>query len=66
MRFVLVSVLHTTALCSGCPQPKPDPRHPDHKVDKDLIPRRVIFGNPKKSGLRLSPDGTRLSYLAPV
>ncbi len=31
-----------------------------------LIPRKVIFGNPDKAAPRLSPDGTRLSYLAPV
>jgi dipeptidyl aminopeptidase/acylaminoacyl peptidase len=32
----------------------------------DLIPRQVLFGNPDKAAARLSPDGTRLSYLAPV
>lgn len=31
-----------------------------------LIPRKVIFGNPDKAAPRLSPDGTRLSYLAPL
>jgi dipeptidyl aminopeptidase/acylaminoacyl peptidase len=31
-----------------------------------LIPRRSFFGNPEKSNPRISPDGTRLSYLAPV
>jgi dipeptidyl aminopeptidase/acylaminoacyl peptidase len=31
-----------------------------------LIPRRVLFGNPEKTNPRISPDGTRLSYLAPV
>jgi dipeptidyl aminopeptidase/acylaminoacyl peptidase len=31
-----------------------------------LIPRRTLFGNPEKSNPRISPDGTRLSYLAPV
>jgi len=31
-----------------------------------LIPREVLFGNPDKAAARLSPDGTRLAYLAPV
>ncbi len=30
-----------------------------------LIPRRVLFGNPDKASARLSPDGTKLAYLAP-
>src|SRR5687767_8802870 len=31
-----------------------------------LIPRRVLFGNPERSDLKVSPDGKYLSYLAPV
>src|ERR671933_2832061 len=31
-----------------------------------LIPREVLFGNPEKAQPRLSPDGKRLAYLAPV
>ena len=31
-----------------------------------LIPRKVLFGNPDKASARISPDGSRLSYLAPV
>ena len=30
-----------------------------------LIPREVLFGNPKYAQPRLSPDGERLAYLAP-
>ena len=30
-----------------------------------LIPREILFGNPVKAAPRLSPDGKRLSYLAP-
>src|SRR6516162_7340987 len=30
-----------------------------------LIPRQVLFGNPVKAAPRISPDGKRLSYLAP-
>jgi len=30
-----------------------------------LIPRKVLFGNPVKMSPQISPDGKRLSYLAP-
>ena len=30
-----------------------------------LIPREVLFGNPEIIGVSLSPDGRRISYLAP-
>jgi dipeptidyl aminopeptidase/acylaminoacyl peptidase len=30
-----------------------------------LIPRRILFGNPDKISVQLSPDGTHLAYLAP-
>jgi len=31
-----------------------------------LIPRSVLFGNPDKAGLQISPDGKHISYLAAV
>ncbi|MEE2906893.1 MAG: S9 family peptidase [Planctomycetota bacterium] len=30
-----------------------------------LIPREVLFGNPERVSVKLSPDGTKLAYLAP-
>jgi len=33
--------------------------------DVELIPRRVLFGNPEDARPRLSPDGTRLAWIAP-
>lgn len=30
-----------------------------------LIPREVLFGNPEYARLRISPDGTRVAFLAP-
>jgi len=32
----------------------------------ELIPRKVLIGNPVKTSPRISPDGTRMAYLAPV
>ncbi|HSX14144.1 MAG TPA: S9 family peptidase [Chlamydiales bacterium] len=34
-------------------------------IHADLIPRKIIFGNPDKTMVRLSPDGKMISYLAP-
>jgi dipeptidyl aminopeptidase/acylaminoacyl peptidase len=31
----------------------------------DLIPRAVLFGNPERAGVQLSPDGKYISWLAP-
>ena len=31
----------------------------------ELIPRRLIFGNPERVSLRISPDGEHLAWLAP-
>lgn len=31
-----------------------------------LIPRNILFGNPVKSSPQISPDGTKMAYLAPV
>jgi len=42
-------------LVSSCAKPEPQ-----------LIPREILFGNPVKSSPKISPDGTRMAYLAPV
>ena len=34
--------------------------------EPQLIPREVIFGNPDKTSPQISPEGTRMAYLAPV
>lgn len=34
--------------------------------EAELIPRDVLFGNPLKASPKISPDGTRLAYIAPV
>lgn len=36
------------------------------EVPVPLIPRRAFFGNPEKARARLSPDGKRLAFIAPV
>ncbi|HEX7375972.1 MAG TPA: alpha/beta fold hydrolase [Pirellulales bacterium] len=46
-------------------------RHTPKTQSKDqdktpLIARQVLFGNPDRAGAKISPDGRRLAYLAPV
>jgi dipeptidyl aminopeptidase/acylaminoacyl peptidase len=35
-------------------------------AEPPLIPREVLFGNPERTLARLSPDGTKISWLAPT
>src|SRR4051794_6884199 len=35
-------------------------------MEPPLIPREVLFGNPERTAPQLSPDGTRISWLAPA
>src|SRR5262249_46159551 len=39
---------------------------PPPRADATLAPRRVLFGNPDRRLPKVSPDGKRLAYLAPV
>ncbi len=47
------------------PQPPPDLTASNEK-EVTLIPRKILFGNPQKARARISPDGKKLAYLAPV
>jgi len=49
-----------TLLVSG---PAPAAAGPD---SVPLIPRATLFGNPDRAGVQISPDGTQVSWLAPV
>ena len=35
-------------------------------ADVELIPREILFGNPERSNVQISPDGRYLSWVAPV
>jgi dipeptidyl aminopeptidase/acylaminoacyl peptidase len=45
------------------PAPPPPPAAVGHPK-QDLIPRKVLFGNPERTAVRISPDGKQLSWLA--
>ena len=77
MKTLLISVLIIAALlASGCisdesapaeePTENTSQQNTSQPATTPLIPREVFFGNPDKITVRLSPDGTRISYLAPV
>src|SRR5689334_2279185 len=34
-------------------------------VAEELIPRKVLFGNPDRAAVEISPDGKYVSFLAP-
>jgi Tol biopolymer transport system component len=36
------------------------------KYDRTLISRDLLFGNPDRETIRISPDGSKISFLAPV
>ncbi|MFM1944561.1 MAG: hypothetical protein RI897_3543 [Verrucomicrobiota bacterium] len=58
MRIVLPMILATSVFVGGCATSRsvaPDP----------LISRQLLFGNPDKSSLTVSPDGKQVAYLAP-
>jgi len=35
------------------------------ELERRLIPRKLLFGNPQKASPQISPDGKKLAYLAP-
>ena len=45
---------------------KPTAEKNDDTVDTPLVPRKVLFGNPDRAAAKISPDGRRLAFLAPV
>ena len=42
-------------------------RHParEARADSSLLPRQLIFGNPDRTGPRISHDGKRIGWIAP-
>ncbi|HET6881828.1 MAG TPA: S9 family peptidase [Pirellulales bacterium] len=47
-------------------QPKEATTKKSEAGEPALIPRQVLFGNPDRTAARISPNGQRLAYLAPV
>ena len=34
--------------------------------ERELIPRKTLFGNPERTQVTISPDGERIAFLAPL
>jgi dipeptidyl aminopeptidase/acylaminoacyl peptidase len=49
----------------SAPASEAAPARPAGNPRNDLIPRAVIFGNPERVALQISPDGKHLAWLAP-
>src|SRR5262245_15714208 len=58
MAVVLLFLLSAVPLVQNAAAAGPD--------DVPLIPRKQFFGNPEKARARLSHDGKRLAFVAPV
>ena len=57
MVFLVLGFLLITMIFAGCkPRAKEFP----------LVSRDLLFGNPDKASVQISPDGKYLSFLAPV
>ena len=66
MRDILIGIAIIALLSMGGGAEESDSRYEEMPGDADaLIPRELLFGNPDKITVRTSPDGSRISYLAP-
>ena len=68
--FLLILII-TAVLISGCiSNDDITTKEATENINKQnitqLIPREVLFGNPDKTSSGISPDGTLISYLAPL
>lgn len=65
--LALAAALATALVaCGGAPSaPETSDPAPATAAQDALIPRAVLFGNPERAAVRISPDGQRLAWLAP-
>ena len=65
-----MDALLTVALFSSMIQADPDMAQgaagTQEAPERQLISRDILFGNPERAGVKISPDGTHLSYVAPL
>jgi dipeptidyl aminopeptidase/acylaminoacyl peptidase len=70
---ILILSIAMTAFLVGCgrsdepaAQKSADVAESRTLEDFELVPRNIFFGNPSRIQGRVSPDGTKMSFLAPV
>jgi dipeptidyl aminopeptidase/acylaminoacyl peptidase len=70
MRFFIACVVLMVFLACGCVEEKKVIKDQDSagdsNADGSLVPRTALFSSPLRSEAKISPDGSRISYLAPV
>jgi dipeptidyl aminopeptidase/acylaminoacyl peptidase len=68
-QYVAAAALATLSLTAGCARKGHSSTVPQMRDTRsgpvELIPRKLIFGNPDRAGVQTSPDGRYVSYLAP-
>jgi dipeptidyl aminopeptidase/acylaminoacyl peptidase len=57
LTFILMGLVMISVACHS--------DKPKHEESSNLIPRRLLFGNPEKTSPQLSPNGQQLAYIAP-
>ena len=66
-RVVLAATTSAAALLlDGRPARAHTPPEDARPSDPALLPRRLLFADPERSAVTISPDGRRLAFLAPV
>jgi dipeptidyl aminopeptidase/acylaminoacyl peptidase len=73
---LVISAMTFLGCCGTMPTVSPAPAaevvkaeaapQPPVNLDSTVVSRETLFGNPDKSSVQLSPDGSELSFLAPV
>ncbi|NJL29534.1 MAG: S9 family peptidase [Thermoanaerobaculia bacterium] len=67
LQLSLIAVLPIAILPIACgPSPSSQPAAPAKVEVPPVLDRTLLFGNPDRTQVRLSPDGRWLSFLAPV
>ena len=64
IKLVLLVAALAVGACSS--EQAPEPEATVTLDDIPMIPRKSFFDDPDKTQGRISPDGTRISYIAPV
>ncbi|HUI40098.1 MAG TPA: S9 family peptidase [Methanothrix sp.] len=64
-RIFIVILLFAILMMSGCISKQSEVKTQRNDDAGGLIPRSSIFGNPDHTSVALSPDGSKLSFLAP-
>lgn len=65
MRLISSLIIYLLLL-SGCISEEIISNDVDQEMDSSLIPRDLLFGNPDRTAVGISPKGDQLGYLAPL